>query len=130
MNQTKKNIRQVMQAYINKVKTMSEDDKEKLVELYGLKNPEGHTLSGFNHAIILAQWREETFPSVLAGFRQWQRYGNTVKKGQHAVYIAVPLNRKKENDNENEDDENEKIFFSYKPVFDITQTIPIDEQNQ
>jgi antirestriction protein ArdC len=116
----KQTIRERMQPAINKIRKMTEEQKMDLVIKYGIHNTEGHRLSGFNHALIFAQWLdEETTPTIVGGYKQWQKQGRQVRKGSHAVFIAVP-SQKKQAEETPEDEED--IFFLYKPVFDLSQT--------
>ncbi len=88
-------------------------------ENLGIANPEGHILSVRNQCLLVFQAGDNPL-SVVAGFKQWQKYNRIVSKGSKGYLIAVPSknNSKKEEETEEENE----TFFLYKTVFDISQT--------
>ena len=114
---------------MNKLSQFSDEQRQVLVDKLGIRNPEGHMLTGRNQALLYFQ-SEGNPLSVVAGFKQWQKYGRVVSKGQRGYLIAVPSSVNKSNAvfpiNGNEstsiDAADEDIFFLWKAVFDISQT--------
>jgi len=105
------------------IKAMTELERLELIQTYGAKTCEGHTLSDKNTLLLIMQARalHAECPTVVAGFKQWKRNGRTVRKGQHGLSIYVPCKRKAEK-NDDGDEKPRKTFFKSVRVFDITQT--------
>ena len=78
-----------------------------------------------NQCLIYFQNIDNISISVVAGYRQWQKFQRQVKKGSHGFLIAVPSEKK--NNEENEEDED--VYFFYKTVFDISQTEEVPSYN-
>ena len=103
---------------VKKLAEFSDEQRELIAQKFGIRNPEGHLLSGRNMMLLYLQAENKPL-SVVAGFQQWKKYNRFVKKGEHGYLIAVPANIKKtEGEKEPEDPE----YFIYKSVFDISQT--------
>ena len=103
---------------VKKLAEFSDEQRELIAQKFGIRNPEGHLLSGRNMMLLYLQAEDKPL-SVVAGFQQWKKYNRFVKKGEHGYLIAVPANIKKtEGEKEPEDPE----YFIYKSVFDISQT--------
>ena len=83
-------------------------------------------LTGRNQALLYFQ-AEGNPLSVVAGFKQWQKYGRVVSKGQRGYLIAVPANNKKSDEGSDSDD---PTFFLWKAVFDISQTEELTAENK
>jgi antirestriction protein ArdC len=80
-----------------------------------------HTYSLNNMLLAFMQRREGV--TILAGYRQWQKVGRQVAKGQKALTILTPRFYK----NKKDEDEPDAIYFKPGNVFDIGQTgIPRD----
>jgi hypothetical protein len=104
-----------------KIRSMPEETRVELACKYGTITAEGHALSPFN-CIFLAMQAGKPLAQV-GGFKQWQRVGRMVIKGQHAAgQIFVPCKRKTDDDAP----DNDKPFFITRPVFDVSQTEPIE----
>lgn len=58
-----------------------------------------------------------TIPTVVGGYRQWQRAGRQVQKGEHGSIIWFPRMSKNE-----ETDTEELKGFMLATVFDVSQT--------
>ncbi len=101
---------------VKQLAQLSAEQREQLAQKFGISNPEGHLLSGRNQCLLYFQAGDKPL-SVVAGFRQWQKYNRIVSKGQHGYLIAVPSTNKNR-----EQDIEEELFFLYKTVFDISQT--------
>ena len=108
-----------MQGLIKQVSNLSAADKEKLAETNPITTCEGHAISPYNHCFLAMQTDKPL--TVIGGFRQWQRAGRMVSKGNKAAgYIYVPMKGKT-------DDPDKKLRFRMVPVFDISQTEEIQE---
>lgn len=57
-----------------------------------------------------------------AGFNDWKKVGRSVKKGEKGLAILVPMTRKAQGD-EDED----PVWFTWRYVFDVTQTEAVQE---
>lgn len=122
---------------IKKLSELSEEQRQAIVEKLGIRNPEGHLLSDRNQSLLYLQAMGNPL-SVVAGYKQWQKFGRQVTKGQTGYIIAVPSGVKKSNSvfpiNGNEsttvDAADDDIFFLWKAVFDISQTEEITEQSK
>jgi hypothetical protein len=56
-----------------------------------------------------------------AGFNDWKKVGRSVKKGEKGLAILVPMSRKND---EGDDD----LWFTWRYVFDMSQTEAIEEK--
>ena len=110
----RKEWRERMNGLIKQVGQLSPEQKAEIAKKYPIITCEGHTISGFNSCFLTMQ--TEMPLTIVAGFKQWERAGRTVAKGEKAAgYIYVPMKGKK-------DAEEEKLRFRMVPVFDISQT--------
>ena len=108
---------------VKKLAEFSDEQRELIAQKFGIRNPEGHLLSGRNMMLLYLQAEDKPL-SIVAGFQQWKKYNRFVKKGERGYLIAVPANIKKsEAEHEVEDPE----YFIYKSVFDISQTTEKEE---
>ena len=103
---------------VKKLAEFSDEQRELIAQKFGIRNPEGHLLSGRNMMLLYLQAEDKPL-SIVAGFQQWKKYNRFVKKGEHGYLIAVPANIKK---TEAEQDKEDPEYFIYKSVFDISQT--------
>ena len=108
---------------IKKIRALPKPAQRELAMKCGTRNPENRELSPFNCCLLMAQ-AGGAFPlAVVGGFRQWQRAGRHVTKGQHACgVIWVPIGGGKKAETEGEEEGNEATRFILVPVFDLTQT--------
>ncbi len=76
------------------------------------------TYSPNNAALIFAQ---DDKASLVKGYRQWEKLGRQVRKGEKAIKILAPLLKKVEDE---ETGEEKKVCYGYRyvNVFDIRQT--------
>lgn len=92
---------------------------------------EFYNYSSRNQLLILAQTGGKA--TLVASFKQWQKYGRKVRKGEKAIRILAPMNIRYWEDQNGErygarddhpDDAKEVSFMRFKavPVFDIAQT--------
>ncbi len=115
---------------IQDISAMSASERERLAESHSvIITCNGHVISTFNMCLIASQCRamSTVWPAVVGGFKQWQRHGRKVKKGEHGFVIYVPSTKQVQTVNvigQREVDENEttKIKFYTAYVFDISQT--------
>lgn len=49
--------------------------------------------SGGNAAMLMAQMQErgKELPTLVAGYKEWQRHGRYVLKGEHALWVIAPI---------------------------------------
>ena len=103
---------------IKQLADLPAEKREELSSRLGIINPEGHLLTPRNQCLIYFQNIDDISISVVAGYKQWQKYQRQVKKGSHGFLIAVPSGQQKQE----EDKEPGEVYFFYKTVFDISQT--------
>ena len=106
---------------LKQVSELSDEQREAIAGKIGLINPEGHILSIRNQCLLYFQAGDKPL-SVVAGFRQWQKYNRIVSKGQHGYLIMVPSKKQSEKVEPLQDEEGNETFFLFKTVFDISQT--------
>lgn len=95
--------------------------------------------SGGNAAMLMAQMQErgKEPPTLVAGYKEWQRHGRYVLKGEHALWVIAPITARAD---ENEDGQAAKpqttatpdeladrsrtriIGWRGQAVFDVSQT--------
>lgn len=119
-DEKKSRIKELM----SKLAQLSDEQKQIIVDKLGLTNPEGHVLTLRNQSLLYLQ-AEGNSLSVVAGFKQWQKYNRAVRRGERGYLIAVPANNKKADETPNAED---PTFFLWKAVFDISQTEEINNQ--
>lgn len=73
-----------------------------------------------NVCLILAQRGDAI---ECAGFNDWQKVGRKVKKGAKGIAILVPMTRKAKGE-----EEDDPIWFTWRYVFDITDTEPMEKE--
>ena len=112
--------RSKMRALAKQIKQISPERQAELAGRIGTITAEGHRLSTFNTIFLAMQSGNGGFVQV-GGYRQWQRVGRKVRKGESSIgSIFVPLGKKKD---ENGDiDDEEKTRFLTVPMFDVNQT--------
>ena len=120
--------RERFRGFIAKVKAMTPEQRAALAaRLPGVVTVEGHPLSLHNLCLIAYQRQDVT---LVGGFRQWQRHGRKVSKGQHGLMIWIPRIRKNGN-GEHEDQDGEtpdEVRFLMGTVFDVSQTEEIEQE--
>ena len=125
-----------MRETAKKVRDLSEEERQKIATQCGTITVEGHPLSFFNCVFLWQQVGRALLQ--VGGFKQWKKAGRIVKKGERASgYIYVPRNKKNGNSEDltnSEDPSQEqksgRVRFLLVPVFDITQTQEIGEENE
>ncbi len=73
---------------------MPEAERILMANKLGLVTADGHALSPSNQYLVLLQCPGAT---VLGGFKQWQKHGRSVRKGEHGAMIWVPCGGRKNN---------------------------------
>ncbi len=107
---------------------MTEEQRQAIADKFGIVTAEGHLLTAHNQCFLVAQ-AELNF-SVVGGYKQWQKAGRSVRKGEHGFYIFVPSKTKEETNNSAEvSADDETPFFFTAVVFDISQTEQINTTN-
>ncbi|KAF0139731.1 MAG: hypothetical protein FD122_3021 [Stygiobacter sp.] len=100
---------------------MTEEQRQAVADKFGIVTVEGHLLTAHNQCFLVAQ--SEINFSIVGGYRQWQKAGRSVRKGEHGFYIFVPSKTKEESENSAEvSADDETPFFFTAVVFDISQT--------
>ncbi len=90
---------------------------------------EGHSLSLHNCCLIALQMPAAT---ILGGFKQWQKQGRAVTKGQHGLMIWVPISGNKKEAPAStptattDGTEPDETRFIMATMFDISQTHEIE----
>jgi hypothetical protein len=101
---------------------MTEEEQRKLSNECFITTCEGHPLSLFNNAFLSSQ-SNGTPLTIVGGYKQWERQGRRVIKGNHTVgYIYVPVKVKVKDNEETEERERKQLKFRLVPVFDVSQT--------
>jgi len=116
-----------MRALAAKVSAMEDGERQRLADELGTVTAEGRPLSAFN-TVFLANQAGRVLAQV-GGFRQWQKAGRMVKKGEHAAgRIWVPTGARDAAEGEADGNGNGRRRFVLVPVFDVTQTEPAEAQ--
>ena len=106
---------------------MTEEQRQAIADKFGIVTVEGHLLTAHNQCFLVAQ--SEINFSIVGGYKQWQKAGRSVRKGEHGFYIFVPSKTKEESENSAEvSSDDETPFFFTAVVFDISQTELITER--
>jgi hypothetical protein len=71
-----------------------------------------------NCCLILAQRPDAT---ECAGFKDWGKVGRKVSKGSKGIAILVPMRKR-------EDDDTESMWFTWRYVFNIADTEPVEQE--
>lgn len=91
-------------------------------------NPSGHQISEYNTAFLKFQNSEMKF-TVVAGFKQWQKFGRCVKKGAKGFFIFIPVMKKVTGEGSTgTSGEEEFDRFLMARVFDVFQTFELKER--
>jgi len=109
-------------------KSLSESDLQQLAGVMPVFNPEGHQISKYNTAFLKFQNDNLKF-TIIAGYKQWRKFGRNVRKGQHGHWIFIPSwTKTKKNENGKESVVEEFDRFLMVRVFDISQTFEVKDQ--
>ena len=108
------------------IKKMEPEEREQFAKKSPIFTCEGHILACYNTCSLLMQSIGcEEPPTQIGGFKQWQKIGRKVSKGEHSIgSIMVPMGVKKDSDGQEDDSD---IRFRHVPVFDVTQTETLDK---
>ena len=119
------NIHELINEVINEVEEEIIEQEPEPTTSTVLKMVTGHEITKRNRPLVKAQARERNItPTVLGGFKQWMAAGRRVRKGEKALKILVPKNKKTENG------EIGSIFFRIASVFDFSQTDELKTESQ
>lgn len=110
--------RKLKKQFADKVKAMSESERQAIADKFGVVTIEGRSLSCYNCCMV---WMQNPSATVVGGFKQWKKSGRIVRKGQHGMAIWVPIGTKDSDGNLSEVD---RCILG--TVFDISQTEEID----
>ena len=113
--------RATVKAIRDEIKEMTDADLGVMLKGLCIKTPEDHVLSVKNMVLLIKQ---NPAASVVAGFKQWQRAGRQVCKGERGSLIFIPCNGKKDKA-EPSGEKDKDVFFKMVYVFDIKQTEPL-----
>jgi hypothetical protein len=122
---------QKMRDLAETVRAMAPERREALAAEYGTITAEGHRLSPFNCVYVAAQAGRPLLQ--VGGFRQWQRVGRKVRKGETAIArMWTPKAKGKEPAADEWADEKESRGrgFILVPVFDVSQTEPLGAESE
>jgi hypothetical protein len=114
---------------------MSEEQRATMAARLPVVTIEQHAISVRNTCLIAMQ--TEAPVTIIGGFRQWLAHGRAVRKGEKAVYILKPCQRKgqaaeaaeaAEAAQDGQESGAGGMFFMPVPVFDVSQTdeLPAD----
>src|SRR6266568_4330827 len=79
-----------------------------------------HRYSFNNVVLIMSQCPEA---SLIFGFRDWSKYGRSVRKGERAIWILAPFTGKRDEQDAGGNETTRKFtYFRPVPVFDVLQT--------
>jgi antirestriction protein ArdC len=68
--------------------------------------------------------------TIVGGFRQWQQVGRKVKKGEHGLYIWIPLGTRETDDQGlTRTEMPDERRFKLVAVFDVSQTEEMEEEH-
>jgi hypothetical protein len=110
-----------MKGFVKQVHAMTPEEQAELSKRMPIVTCEGHALSMYNQAFLSLQTGSPV--TVVGGFKQWQRAGRKVVKGQHSAgYIYVPLIPTPKEGEKDIAVDPENVRFRLVPVFDVTQT--------
>lgn len=110
------------------VANMGETERLALASrMAGMVTCEGHALSLHNCCLLALQCPAAT---IVGGFKQWQRQGRAVTKGEHGFMIWVPIGGKKSDGASTlasaEGTEPDETRFLMATIFDVSQTHEIE----
>jgi antirestriction protein ArdC len=111
-------------------KTLTPDQLSDLSGQMPVHNPSGHQISEYNTAFLKFQNEEMNF-TVIAGYKQWQKFGRCVKKGSKGFFIFIPAMKKTKNEEGGNTSITEEFDrFLMARVFDVSQTFEIKDQTK
>jgi hypothetical protein len=106
---------------VKRLADLDNSKRQALANEYMVVNPDQHCLSVTNTVLIYFQNSANIPVTMVAGYKQWQKYGRQVKSGQHGFSIRFPLKAKSNGDDDTSTDDNELRFW-WSTVFDVSQT--------
>ena len=106
------NKKEQLQEARKKPASLSEEEKQQLVQQAGIVTIEGRSLSPANAMLVMLQ---KDGVLVVGGYKQWKAAGRQVRKGESGIAIWFPAKSKTEADDDNP-------YFLCGTVFDVSQT--------
>jgi hypothetical protein len=113
--------KRLMRELARKVAGMTDEEKQAVLGDAPIVTIEGHALSRHTQCMIAFQSIGQDFPTIVGGYRQWQKAGRQVRKGEHGLTIWCPTGPKK-TDEESGETDTDAVRFILGTVFDISQT--------
>lgn len=112
-----------MKELVKKLAELNEEQRKALSsKMAGVVTCEGHPLSLTNS--ILVYFQTDRPVTMVGGYKQWQKHGRQVKKGENGMLIRFPVLPKQKDPETGETvlsgDEARAFWWTY--VFDISQT--------
>lgn len=119
----KKEWRASMGKLAKRIRDMSGEDKQALFGRIGTLTAEGHQLSMFNCIFLHMQNGNDQALVQVGGFRQWQKVGRFVRKGERSIgYIYIPCGQKEKDEETGRETCTRADFFRLVPMFSVDQT--------
>lgn len=107
-----------------RVAAMTDAQKAELLDKVGtVITCEGHPLSP-NNTVLLAYQADNV--TMVGGYNQWHTAGRQVRKGEKSLGIWIPKQPKQDSESPAPEEKNQRPFFIFGSVFDISQTDPIN----
>jgi len=110
-------------------KSLTPDQISELSGSMPVHNPSGHQISDYNTAFLKFQDAEMNY-TVIAGYKQWQKFGRGVRKGSKGHWIFIPAMKKVTSEDGSSSKSEEFDRFLMAKVFDVTQTFEIKERKE
>jgi hypothetical protein len=115
--------KQRLQEIREKLANLSDKERNTLIKRGLVATVEGRTLSLQNTLMVYLQ--ADKIPTVVGGYRQWQRAGKQVKKGEHGMVIWFPVGEK-----DADDDIRDATHFFTAIVFDVSQVDDLERVSE
>lgn len=115
----KARVKQLVEA----VSGMSEEERQAYIDRVGVVariGAEGRRLLSVPNMVMALHQREGV--TLVGGYRQWERMGRQVRKGEQSIKIFAPRAVKKTVEAEGESVEVGGVRFVLISVFDVSQT--------
>lgn len=124
---TKPSFQEIKTDFFTFFKGLSEDELTQLAEERPVFNPDGHPLTPKNISFLQFQNTQNITFTVVAGYKQWKKYGRQVMKGQRGYWIFIPA-MSKSIVNGQAVEELERFLMA--KVFDVTQTCEAGKEEE
>ena len=122
--ETTNTFTQIRSDFFEYFKSLNAEQLAEMSAANDIANPEGHRIPDKNIAFLQFQNTKDLKFTVIAGYKQWQKFGRGVKKGAHGFWIFIPsMTRTKVEGKTVEEFDR----FLMARVFDVSQTYEIKE---